>query len=214
MPILNASLTEADIPAYVKKAFKGGRGRIVTIEACLPLWKLTQYALPDDPNGSVTPWWSPVNPYREDRLGARGRFMEARVNNVSFSEMVRYASAVRVDWNALTDYQEVTLNVYAKGYWGQYEPQPTMTPDDELEIRGQKTPPTPEQLREIKAANDAKLQALRNKGQYVPMEWLGGIEAYQFYIPNIKKSMLRESLSIPAHDKRAMALHLFHRLIY
>lgn len=211
MAVLNANLTEAAIPGYVKRAFKGGKGRVVTIEARLPLWKLSEYALPADGDGAVTPWWAPVNPYREDRMGARGRFLEARLNKVSMVEMVRYAAAVRVDWNALSDYQEITLDVICKGFFGQFEPQPPMSADDDV-WDGSKTA-TPDQGAAIKKA---KLDALRKKGQYVPTgpnEMLGGIEAYQFWIPNIRKSMVKSSSSIPAHDKRAMSLHLFHRIL-
>jgi hypothetical protein len=58
MPALNATLTEADLPGYVKKAFKGGKGKIVTVRAGMPLWKLTEYKLPKDDTGSVTAWWA------------------------------------------------------------------------------------------------------------------------------------------------------------
>ena len=45
------------------------------------------------------------------------------------------------------------------------------------------------------------------KDHYVP-EFLGGIEAYQFWIPNITKADLKSNNSIPANDLKAFAVAL------
>jgi hypothetical protein len=111
----NASLSANDVPNYVKQAFKDGEINIITVPAGTALYKLSQYNIVNEKRGdSVSPWWSPVKPFREDKLGALGRYREAKLNKVSFEAMVRFASAVRADWNGLDNYQEISLKEATK----------------------------------------------------------------------------------------------------
>ena len=189
-------MNESDIPGYVKEAFKDGKFEIITIPAGTGLYKLSQYPIVNESRGnSVSPWWSPVRPFREDKLGAVGRYQEAELNGVSFEAMVRFASAVRVDWNGLDNYQEISLTKDVEAVWGQFQPQPAYSPAE----KGKKV----EQM--IKNI-EAKIK-IQEKGHYVP-EILGGIEAYQFWIPNLTKSDLRTSSTIPTNDKKGLAVAL------
>ena len=192
----NSTLSIADVPDYVKKAFKDGKFSIIAVPAGTALYKLSQYPVVNEKrNDSVSPWWSPVKAFKEDRLGAIGRYQEAKLNGISFEAMVRFASAVRVDWNGLDNYQEITLTDSTMAVWGQFEPQPAYSP---LE-KGNRVK---QMVKNIEAK--AKIQ---EKGHYVP-EFLGGIEAYQFWIPNLLKVDLRNHSSIPSNDNKGLAVML------
>ena len=185
------------VPDYVKKAFQGEQYEVLNIPAGTSLYKLSQYPLVNEKrNDSVSPWWSPVHPYREDKLGALGRYREAELNGISFEAMVRFASAVRGDWNGLDNYQEISLTKDAEGIWGQFEPQPAFSSPAEAENR----------VKQMVANIEAKAK-IDQKGHYVP-EILGGIEAYQFWIPNLSKADLKSSSSIPTNDQKGLAVAL------
>ena len=132
--MLNANLTVADMPADVRAAF-GNDPVIVTLTPQFRLFKLTQYSLmnpgdaskPFNINQTLSHWWSPVLPYREDRLGALGRYKEAQANDVTMREMVRFAAAVSLDWNDLTNYLEVVTLDEIKCLWGTHSPQPALS---------------------------------------------------------------------------------------
>jgi hypothetical protein len=102
--MLNATLAAAAMSADVRAAFGDKDPEIVILPPQFRLFKLTQHSL-TNPNGqnnqTLSPWWSPVFPYREDELGALGRYKEAQANHVTMREMVRFASAVSLDWNDL-----------------------------------------------------------------------------------------------------------------
>ncbi len=109
----------------VQEAFLNKSATVVTLAVGTKLFKLSSYAVREGSRGTLSPWWSPVLPFKEDKLGARGRYLEAKLNQVSMREMVRFASAIRVDWNDIAEYQEIKLKESAKCYWGQFAPQPS-----------------------------------------------------------------------------------------
>jgi hypothetical protein len=203
--MLNANLTTADLPASVRAAFGEDDPVIVTLPSQFRLYKLTQYSLmnpnsrlpgPERPghagelfniNQTLSPWWSPVFPYREDQLGAIGRYKEAQANQVTMREMVRFASAVCLDWNDLDNYQEVVTLDDIRCFWGTFAPQRMLSDNPNGWQRA--------------------LDKADQRGVYVP-DTLGGIEAYQFWIPNLTIQYVEERAVIPAHDMAALAAHL------
>ena len=189
---INPTLTAVDfakLPASVRDAFLNSKAEIVTLPKDMSLFKLSAGVVKADPKrGTLTPWWSPVQPFQEDKLGAVGRFQEARLNKVSMREMVRFASAVSVDWNDLDNYLEVSLDESVKCFWGQYTPQPAF--QDAKSIKGR-----------------VKFFEHQAKNIYTP-DILGGIEAWQFFIPNLLPAHVKVEPTIPAHDMGALAVHL------
>jgi hypothetical protein len=206
--MLNATLTAADMPANVRAAFGDKDPQIVVLPPQFRLFKLTQHSLmnpsarvpgPERPghagelfdiNQTLSHWWSPVFPYREDKLGASGRYKEAQANKVTMREMVRFAAAVSLDWNDLDNYQEIVTLDDIKCCWGTHSPQPMLS----------------------ETGNPNGWQAALNKadqrGVYVP-NTLGGIDtAWQFWIPNLTIQYVEERATIPAHDMAALAAHL------
>jgi hypothetical protein len=53
----------------------------------------------------------------------------------------------------------------------------------------------------------AALNKADQRGVYVP-DTLGGIDAYQLWIPNLTTQYVKERATIPAHDMAALAAHL------
>jgi hypothetical protein len=200
-PMLNPTLRLADMPADVRAAFGDDDPKIVTLPPQFRLFKLTQYSLMNpkaqvpgpkgpefDINQKLSHWWSPVMPYLDDNLGALGRYLEAKANNVTMQEMVRFAAAVSLDWNDLDNYQEVVTLDHIQCFWGTHSPQRMLSDNPK--------------------GWQAALNKADQRGAYVP-DTLGGIDtAWQFWIPNLTIQYVEERATIPAHDMAALAAHL------
>jgi hypothetical protein len=196
--MLNETLTDNDMPENVRKAFGIVKKPAVILPPQFRLFKLTQYSLMNpnakaggefDIKQTLSHWWSPVAPYDEDKLGAIGRYKEAKANNVTLREMVRFAAAVSLDWNNLTNYLEVITRDQIKCFWGTHSPQPMLS-----------------ETGKPQAWQDA-LNLADQRGVYVP-DTLGGIDtAWQFWIPNLTIQYVEEQATIPAHDMAALAVH-------
>jgi hypothetical protein len=213
--MLNAGLTDADFGKMLSESEQDGfldrKATVVELEAGQKLYKLSSYPVKAGRTGFLSAWWTSVTPFKEDTLGARGRYQEAVANGVSLREMVRFVSAVRVDWNDIEEYQEITLKDSAKCFWGEFGPQPSSTPVLSGAVAGKSV--FDMSFAEMNAAttqlakNASKRKRLRDFGVYVP-DTLGGIEAWQFFIPQLKESDMEKCPSIPSHDMAALALHL------
>ncbi|HEV2609623.1 MAG TPA: hypothetical protein VGU61_05090 [Noviherbaspirillum sp.] len=209
--MINGSLQDSDFskePAYIQEAFLNGKARVVSLKSGMKLFKLSSYTVQEGRNGFLSPWWSAVDPFEEDKLGARGRYLEAKANSVSMREMVRFASAIRIDWNDIEEYQEIALQDGAKAYWGGFAPQPAATKVDSSKF----SLDSPMSVKDMNAmvgqmvTNATKRKRLKDMGVYVP-DTLGGIEAWQLYIPNLKLADVKVVPSIPSHDMAALGLH-------
>jgi hypothetical protein len=172
-------------------AFGAGTVRVVTLRKGFQLFKLTKGLAPAHPQYGVTPWWSPVRPYAEDYEGALGRYQQAQLNGIDMSAMVRYMSAVCIDWNDLDNYLQVELLDDCKAFWGTFAPQKKFS----------KAPETPEEIM-LARIKDGQV----NREAVLPPD-LGVLEAWQFYVPGLQDAHLRRSGPISAHDMTALAMH-------
>jgi len=209
--MLNKKITEADfqkLPASIRDAFVGSKAAVVELAPGAKLHKLSSYPIPADKNASLTPWWSSVDPYKDDELGARGRYLEAKLNQVSMKDMVRFAAAIRLDWNDIENYLEVKLKDGAYAYWGLFAPQPAVTPVDvsKFSLDGPMSIFDLDKMVTQMCTNAAKRKRAKDAGGYVP-ETLGGIEAWQLFIPDLKVGDVEECPSIPSHDMAALGVH-------
>lgn len=134
---------------------------------------------------------SPVRPFKEDYEGALGRYQQAKLNGIDMSAMVRFMSAVCVDWNDLDNYVQVRLKDECRAFWGLFAPQKKFG-----------TEPTTASGR---AAARAKEYQVSGSAQLPPD--LGVLEAWQLYVPNLRETDISRSGVIPAHDMHALALH-------
>jgi hypothetical protein len=190
--MLNADLTRAKMKQHIRNAF-GNEPELVTLPPQFRLFKLTQHPLIDpgkDIDQKLSHWWSPVEPYLEDKLGALGRWKEAQLNEGTMREMVRFAAAVSLDWNDLTNYLEVVTLDHIQCFWGTHSPQPAISDN-----------PDPAKCQHA-------LEVFDQRGVYVP-DTLGGIDtAYQFWIPDLTIEYVEERATLPAHDMRTLWAYL------
>jgi hypothetical protein len=107
--MLNPTLGQADFYKLRKSDQNGFKKvRVVTVPAKTLLFKMTKGAAAAGQYG-VTPWWSAVKPFLEDKEGALGRFQQAKSNGIDMTAMVRFMSCVCLDWNDLDNYVQVEL---------------------------------------------------------------------------------------------------------
>lgn len=203
--MINASLSQADFYKLRKSEQNGFKKvRVVTVPAKTLLFKMTKGAAAAGQWG-VTPWWSAVKPFLEDKDGAIGRYRQAQANGIDMTAMVRFMSCVCLDWNDLDNYVQVELLEDARVFWGTYNPMPKF---DNAIWKGDWANPN-EEGSGIKAMQKVKLMQLKEKqaGFAVP-DVLGGPEAWQMYIPNLKEGNIRRMSVISGHDMGALAMAL------
>jgi hypothetical protein len=210
MPVLNEGLTSADFKPGPQARYAWsmrpsdlngflGRPRVVTLTGGFSIFKLTgdqqgSYA-PEDPRFGVTPWWSTVRPWNEDREGAAGRYEQAVLNGIDLSSMVRYMSAVVVGWNSLSHYVEVTIKPGwdVLCFWGKFAPMKLIGGPDDVD----------------KSAAYSQTSSPGYSEAVLP-EDIGALEAWQLYIPGLKNEHLlggSARLTIDAHDMDALGRH-------
>ncbi len=176
------------IPPGHQAAFGKGSVRVEILPASFRMFKLTAGGALQHARYGVTPWWSPVKPFKEDTEGAIGRYIQANMNGVDMSTMVRFMSAVCVDWNDLDNYVEVRLKQETKAFWGTFAPQKLFD----------------------RAPTDLQKAAQRasdvTRGADLPPD-LGTLTAWQLYVPNLhNEDIIRDSF-LPAHNMATLAMH-------
>lgn len=201
MPVLNDGLTAAD--------FKAGAGRfswsmrasdlagflgtptVVVLRGGFKIYKLTGDGAREG-NYGVTPWWSTVDPWKEDLEGAAGRYEQAVLNGIDMSSMARYMSAVVVGWNSLKEYIEVSIHpaweVYC--FWGKFAPMKLISGPGDID----------------KSAEYGAATSPGFSNAVLPPD-IGALEAWQFYIPgllNIHLAGGAHRTAIDAHDMAAL----------
>jgi hypothetical protein len=129
--VINSTLTTADfrnIPPGHQTAFGAGTVRVVNLPRGFMMFKLTAGKAPAHATYGITPWWSPVKPFMEDYEGALGRYEQAVLNGIDLSAMVRFMSAVCIDWNDLDNFVQVELVDDCRAFWGTFAPPSRPTP--------------------------------------------------------------------------------------
>jgi hypothetical protein len=203
--MLNGTLCQADFYKLRKSDQNGFRKvRVVTVPKDTHLFKMTKGAAAAGQYG-VTPWWSAVSPFLDDKEGALGRLQQAKANGISMTAMVRFMSCVCLDWNDLDNYVQVKLKVDARIFWGTFNPMPKFS--QELWKADWNNPN--EEGSGAKALAKLKLMKLKEQqaGFAVP-DMLGGPEAWQMYIPNLKDEHIERGGVISGHDMDALAMAL------
>jgi hypothetical protein len=204
MQVLNDGLTSAD--------FKAGPGRfnwsmragdlagfqgtptVVVLRGGFKIYKLTGDGAREGQYG-VTPWWSTVEPWKEDLEGAAGRYEQAVLNGIDLSSMVRYMSAVVVGWNSLKEYIEVSIHPAweVHCFWGKFAPMKLIGGDADID----------------KSAEYGKASSPGFSDAVLPAD-IGVLEAWQFFIPGLRNIHLAggaQRTAIDAHDMVALGRH-------
>jgi len=184
-------LRDSDITAFGK-----GTVRVETLPVGFRLFKLTKGDAAAHAKYGVTPWWSPVKPFKEDYEGALGRYQQAKLNKIDMSAMVRYMSAVSIDWNALDNYIEIETKVEISAFWGTFAPQMKWADSRKSNLH-----------REMSTARTAMASRGMGIKDAVLPDHLGALEAWQFYIPKLKDEHIKRSSTINAHDMVALGMY-------
>jgi hypothetical protein len=171
-----------------------GTPTVVKLPGGFRLYKLTGDGAPEGAYG-VTPWWSTVLPWKEDREGAAGRYEQAVLNGIDMSSMVRYMSAVVVGWNALSEYIEVSIHpsweVYC--FWGKFAPMKLIGSEGDID----------------KSAAYGQTTSAGYSQAVLPTD-IGVLLAWQFFVPGLKNEHLLGGPGrkrIDAHDMAALGRH-------
>lgn len=173
--------------------------RVVTLSRGTRLFKASHY--PEKwSRPMLSSWWSAAEPFEESELGAREVFQTALLNGVTLRDLVRFISAVPLDWNLLDWYIEVVLTVDINSFWGQFTPQNSIqkaAPDDTSVVE-----------RPAPGGEDEYVTYESGDTAYLP-DVLGGFGAWQLYIPDFDKNFIdpESIVNISATDDDALAAH-------
>ena len=196
--MINPDLLDKDFYA-LRKADQAGfkTHRVETLPRGFQLFKLTQTAWADMTKGgyggNLSPWWSAMRPFKEDDEGALGRFEQARLNKIDMSAMVRYMSAVCIDWNDLESYLQIRLEDSCKCFFGKFAPMKKVSsPSYDLA-----------KIKELKAKEAA---SVTKYGAEMPDD-IGALDAWQFFIPSLKPENVKTEALLSAHDMSVLAQH-------
>lgn len=189
---------------YISKEQRAGfkKYRVVTVPKGTLLFKMTAGVAAASDKGGVTPWWSAVKPFLDDKDGAIGRFQQAKSRNMDMSAMVRLMSCVCLDWNDLDNYVQVELLDDARIFWGTFAPMPKFSQtiytagwgDDKDTFTGSNV------LARVKKMNQKEALA----GFKVP-DMLGEGEAWQMFIPNLREEHIKRASVLSGHDMGVLA---------
>lgn len=204
--MINGGLKKSDLAASFRPFFADSKYRVVIIPRGMRLWKLTQYAIPkrgemswNGEKAIVSPWWANVYPFQEDRRGIHARIEEAKLNKVGFKDYMRFVAAVRIDWNMLSNYQEITLSDDCLAFWGLFGPTGVLSAASEVADRSRPN---------WEAARNVHLPAVQQRIELPSL--LGGLDdAFQFYIPGVYPEMLTQAHSKNLHDKGTIQISAF-----
>jgi hypothetical protein len=114
--MLNEDLQLTALPADVRRAFVGKIQR-QPLPAGHELYKFTHHPL-FKPDGTVTPWWSSVEPLTPEDPGLEGTLKRAADLGVAAAEFVRARTAVTRQWNRMSGLLVVRLLVTVVGFAG------------------------------------------------------------------------------------------------
>jgi len=177
--VLNADLKMQDIyehPVKPKTGFK--KFKVVTIPEHTLLCRLDESHAPENPRfGVISGWWSPVKPFFDDIEGVLGKYRRAVESGQTLRDYVRDSSAIKMEWNALSNYVQIKLKQETRAWWGTFKEMPLW---DTAEW-GSVDYGWMAGLKPLE-----KMRLARSEGNSGAMpEVLGLGESWQFYIPNL-----------------------------
>jgi hypothetical protein len=114
--IHNEDITQA--PLQVLKTFRGQKAQKMLLHANHLLYKYTAYPL-IKPDGSVTEFWSSVEPIVPNDPGLKGHEQRAAILNNAPSNLARARSAVTQQWNPMTNLLKAKLLFPVYAFVGQ-----------------------------------------------------------------------------------------------
>jgi len=114
--------------------------------------------------GYISGWWSLFDHRYVNQMSAKDIYETACLNGISFSLMTRYFSAVRIEWNTLINYVEITLQKPVAAWYGQFEP---------MALSGEGPSKAHEGNMLLKATHAQAVKVAKDKGFNV-RDWVAG----------------------------------------
>ena len=202
----NTPVNDIDtVPDRSKSGFKDQIWKKITLPAGTKIFRLDKEEAAESKEYGVTPWWSFVDPCMEDKEGAKGRYEQAVLNGLDMSCMVRYMSAVRLEWNDLNNYVEVMTCCELTAFCGEFAPMSlsnvdkakylTLLQSKDANYSSMSDTFFGKKIRPAKLSSWEKVFAAS-----MPRRWaaqyngglMGFLEGWQLYIPNLKNDYLAD----------------------
>jgi hypothetical protein len=187
--------------------------RIVQLPAGTRLFKANQYR-EEWLRPMLSPWWSTVEPYGENKYGALDLVRMAEENTfdgkaLTFRDLVRFISAVSLDWNTLNWYVEIVLAVDLYAFWGQFDPQKSIQSPTATGVVPTPTGNVTLQQNSSASGMDHYVDYGNGETSYLSPV-LGGAGAWQLYIPNFDKHLIDPShiINLSATNNAALERYL------
>ncbi len=117
MSIVNEEIAPESLSAEVRQTFIGGRVTKELLRSRTQLYKFTDRPLVQS-TGTISPWWSSVNPIASGDPGLSGILERAERLGVSREAFARARSAVTQQWNSMSGLTIIQLLVPAYGFVG------------------------------------------------------------------------------------------------
>lgn len=169
---------------------KGGIAGPFVLPAGMELWKVSAYKV-GMLNDRLSEWWCAKGSFKQQTSDLRRSVEEAALNGVPFHVYARVASCVKIEWNTMDKLQVIKLKQPVKALWGKFAP---------MNVHDVKNP------KYWTDKNTRRLEDMKRRG-YDPAKGdavLGGLDAYQLFIPGLLGKHVSFSGSADAGDMQAI----------
>jgi hypothetical protein len=141
-----------------KTGFKKGEPiKLIKLKSGTRIYRFDEQNAPER-DKYISGWWSLFDNRFVNQMSAKDIYETACLNEISFSLMTRYFSAVKLEWNDLINYVEVTLQNDVVAFYGQFEP---MALSGEADGKGNRL---------IKAEYDKEVLRQKQKNSIYPVK--------------------------------------------
>jgi hypothetical protein len=173
--------------------------RVVELRRGMKLFKLTHWE-EEWARETLSPWWSAAKAFEEDQGSSKALFETAILNQVSFREYIRFASAVTLDWNLLDYYVEIQLTRDVGAFWGQFAPKAgTQGHPEGAKLEEEPSPGGDDTYVHYDSSPDTRSEV------YLP-DILGGVGAWQICVPGFSKHWIDPDAIVNIHSTDSVAL--------
>ncbi|MCH2160684.1 MAG: hypothetical protein MK085_02300 [Phycisphaerales bacterium] len=161
-------------------------------------------------DGNMSPWWCAQHrtgfPMNQQSEGLKEAMENAIFNGIPLDMYARIASCVKLEFNTLDNLQMCELRQPAYALWGKFRPLPLTSLYNSNVREDRDGRPVYRDTEEtapgkVRRNNEIMQQMHRGGYQQHGDHMLGGLEAYQLWIPSLKGRHLTSARNIPANDE-------------
>ena len=161
-------------------------------------------------DGIISPWWCAQQrtgfPMNQQSEGLKEAMENAIFNGIPLDMYARIASCVKLEFNTLDNLQMCELRQPAYALWGKFRPLPLTSLYNRNVTEGRNGRPVYGDTEEttpgvVRRKTQIMQQMHRGGYQQHGDHMLGGLEAYQLWIPSLKGRHLTSPHNIPANNE-------------